>query len=323
MSHSAFKQQAVDRNLHISMSKIDQLLSVGGLSLDRLRNFCLIADAGSLTKAADGDPGRMALYSRQIKELETFFGCELKRRFGKGIALTDAGRDLARLARAHLIGLDDFKRTVHAQPQRISIAAGNSVLEWLLLPHLATLRARLPDTALDFYSQRTADIVGGLRDLTLDLGIVRASAVATPLKARPLLDVRSALFVPAKLATGLTTANLRTRLADMPIATSLGGDFRENLEASAAKARWPLRITVSCASFTQAARAVACGACAAVLPRMAASDFDPAEVREFPLPFLKSYVRKLCLAWNPRLAEVRPLLIPAVEAILMAVREKH
>lgn len=298
------------------MSKIDELLAVGGLSLDRLRNFCLIAEAGGLTRASGGDLARLSLYSRQIKELETFFGVELKRRAGKGIVITDAGRELARLARAHLIGLDDFKRTVRAQPQRISIAAGNSVVEWLLLPHLANLRARLPKTALEFHNERTQTIIEKLRDLTLDLGIVRANSVAAPLKFKPLVEVRSALFVPAKLATGVTTANLGTRLAAIPLATSLGGDFRENLESLASKARWPLRITVSCSSFTQAARAVASGACAAVLPQMAARDFDPAEVREFPLPFLKSYVRKLCLAWNPRLAEVRTLIPNVIDAIV-------
>jgi DNA-binding transcriptional LysR family regulator len=297
------------------MSKIDELLSVGGLSLDRLRNFCLIAEAGSLTKAADGDPGRMALYSRQIKELETFFGCELKRRAGKGIALTEAGRELARLARAHLLGLDDFKRTVRAQPQRISIAAGNSVLEWLLLPRLAELRASLPKTVFEFHSRQTSDIAANLRDLTLDLGILREDAVTAPLKARRLIAVRYALFVPAALARGLTPANLRTRMDAIPLATSLGGQFRETLEAAARKAGLSLQIIIACASFTQAARAVKSGACAAVLPTIAAAEFDDRKVREFPIPFLKEHTRQLCLAWNPRLLEVRPLLKSAIATI--------
>src|SRR5476651_2050856 len=79
------------------MDMFDQMLSKGGLSLDRLNNFCRIAEAGGITKAAGGDPGKQSLYSRQIKELETFFGLELKVRQGKGIALTDAGQRLAGL----------------------------------------------------------------------------------------------------------------------------------------------------------------------------------------------------------------------------------
>src|SRR5471030_1007853 len=99
------------------------LLSERGLSLDRLNNFCRIAEAGGITKAAGGDPGKQSLYSRQIKELETFFGVELKVRRGKGIVLTDAGQHLARLARAHLIRMADFQRTARNMPKRISIGS--------------------------------------------------------------------------------------------------------------------------------------------------------------------------------------------------------
>jgi DNA-binding transcriptional LysR family regulator len=299
------------------MSKIDEFLSVSGLSLDRLRNFCLIAEAGGLTRASGGDLARISLYSRQIKELETFFGCELKRRAGKSIALTDAGRELARLARAHLLGLEEFKRAVHSAPHRIAIAAGNSILEWLLLPRLAELRAALPDTVLEFHSRRTDDIVASLRDLTLDLGIVRENAVAPPLKIRHLMTVNYALFVPPALARGLNAQNVQERLANLPLATSLGGEFRDTLEAASAKAGKPLRISVSCASFTQAARTVTAGACAAVLPSMAFKEFDQSKVREFPLPFLKRHTRQLCLAWNPRLVEVRPILNSAIDAVAL------
>ena len=82
-------------NVVIFMDTFAQMLSKGGLSLDRLNNFCRIAEAGGITKAAGGDPGKQSLYSRQIKELETFFGTELKVRRGRGIALTEAGNELA------------------------------------------------------------------------------------------------------------------------------------------------------------------------------------------------------------------------------------
>src|SRR4249919_690576 len=107
------------------MDKYSALLSKGGLSLDRLHNFCLIADAGGLTKAADRDPAKLSLYSRQIRELEEFFGVELKRRHGKGIVITDAGRRLAQVTRTHLRGLEDFQREAKGMPKRLSIASGS------------------------------------------------------------------------------------------------------------------------------------------------------------------------------------------------------
>src|SRR5271156_1256192 len=121
------------------MDMFDQMLSKGGLSLDRLYNFCRIAEAGGITKAAGGDAGKQSLYSRQIKELETFFGVELKMRRGKGIVLTDSGRQLAQLARTHLLGLKEFQRTARKLPQRISVGSGNSVIEWILVPRMTQL----------------------------------------------------------------------------------------------------------------------------------------------------------------------------------------
>lgn len=297
------------------MDKYQMLLSKGGLSLDRLHNFCRIAEAGSLSKPAEGDPAKLSLYSRQIRELEEFFGVELKRRHGKGIIITDAGRRLAQLTRANLLGLEDFQCEARQLPKRLSIAAGNSVLEWTLLPKLAELRKALPGTLLEFYSERTGDTVAKLIDMTLDIGLVRENALVPPLKWKRLFLADYALFLPRSLAKGVTEANLRERIADIPLATSLGGQFREILEKSGAKAKWPLNISVSCSSFTQAARAVHAGICGAVLPKIAMSEFESSRVTQMSLPFLREKFHHICLAWNPRLAEVRSVLLHAIMAM--------
>jgi len=299
----------------IAMDKYSLLLSKGGLSLDRLNNFCLIAEAGGLTKAAKGDPGKLSLFSRQIRELEEFFGVELKRRHGKGIVITEAGRRLAQLTRAHMLGLEDFQRAAKQVPKQLSIASGNSVLEWVLLPKIAELRRALPDTVLEFFSEQTATIVERLTDMTLDIGLIREDSVVPPLKAKQLFALGHALFIPRSLARGVTAENLKARIADIPLATSVGGQFRESLERGASKAKWPLNIAVSCSSFTQAARTVKSGACGAVLPQIATREFDPAKVVELPLPFLRGENRQVCVAWNPRLVEVREVIDTALDAI--------
>ncbi len=286
----------------------ENLLSLGGLSLDRLRNFCLIADHGSLTKAARGDAARMALFSRQIKELESFFGVELRRRQGKGIVITEAGRRLAALAREQFAGLEDFRRTSRSIPLELTLASGNSVLEWLLLPRMKEIGAGLPDTRFRLLGVRTADVVEGLTEQRIDFGILRADALIAGLRSARLHALGYALFVPRALAGNLRAANLKERLAALPIATSAGGQFRERLEVAAAKVRWPLDIALSCSSFTQAARAVETGGFAAVLPDIAAAQFASGTVSRFDLPFLKSHVRPLVLAWNPRAAAAREIV---------------
>lgn len=87
----------------------EHLFAERGLSLDRLKTLIEVAKAGSIAAAARGDSARQSLYSRQIKELEEFFGVELASRRGKVLALTGAGWELVRLASESLCLLDDFK----------------------------------------------------------------------------------------------------------------------------------------------------------------------------------------------------------------------
>src|SRR5436190_1180932 len=94
----------------------DRLLSRRGLSFDRLRSLVDFAETGSITRAARGDPNRQSQYSRQIKELEQFFGIELTQRRGKGIALTEAGKRLVLIARETFLSLNDFEGTNRNQP---------------------------------------------------------------------------------------------------------------------------------------------------------------------------------------------------------------
>ena len=297
------------------MNKYKALFDRGGLSLDRLRNFVLIADAGGLSRAAERDPTRMSLFSKQVKELETFFGTALTRRQGRTISFTEAGNQLAQLVRGYLGGLEDFQQTCQGVPQTLSIASGNSLLEWLLLPKIATLRQALPNTRFELQTGRTQELVQRLTDMSVDLALVREDAVLRPLKSKRLRQLTYSLFIPQRLAGPFRSGKLEATLAGLPVATSVGGQFREYLEAAASKARCPIRIELSCSSFTQAARAVKSGAYGAVLPSLSAMEFTHSEVVEVPLPFLKSYARPVCLAWNPRLTTVRPVVERAIKTL--------
>src|SRR5258708_4260838 len=99
----------------------EKLLSEGGLSLDRLKALLEVGAAGGIAKATQGDPVRQSQYSRQIKELENFFQVKLAERQGRGIRLTDPGRELARISRFFLLGLSNFQRGCLADEQSFRI----------------------------------------------------------------------------------------------------------------------------------------------------------------------------------------------------------
>ena len=296
-----------------------ELLSESGLSLDRLNSFCLVAEAGGVTKAAHGDPTRQSLYSRQISDLEKFFGTELMRRNGRGIVLTEAGQRLTLIAREYFSALSDFKTGCSGRPVEIVVGAGDSLIQWLLLPRLDEIRKRLPKARFKFVSLSTSESVKSLADGLVDFALVRRNAIAPPLQAIPLGAMRYSLFVPSALMIGRSPKVVLKSLHSLPLATLSGdGAFRGALAGAARKQSVSLNICLECSSFPMAARAVIKGNMAAILPSIAAVEILSSEITEIPAPFLHPFKRDLCLASNSRLARIRPALETA-RAVLAQV----
>jgi len=294
-----------------------KLLSRRGLSFDRLSALVDLAGAGSLAKAANGDPNRQTLYSRQIKELEDFFGVELTRRKGHKLELTDAGRLLVEISRESLSRLSDFQAGCESSPITVVIASGDSLLQWLLLPRLGRIQRHQAGVCIRLEDLRTADIVSGLCDSRLDLGIIRESALVPPLVSKRLFKLTYSLFVVrSSLAPG-KSATWQTVLEDVPLALQTsGGQFHKTLEQAARAQNVRIEPALRCVTFTQACRAVQTGHYAAILPSIARADLPADRFAEFPLPILRNYERVVCLAWNPRRASMRP----QVERLAISLR---
>lgn len=292
----------------------ENFLSVGGLSLDRLKNFVEVAEKGAIARVADGDPSRQSLISRQISELEAFFGTELTRRKGKGLELTEAGRELARQARLQFQGLADFKTVCSGKPVEFRIAAGNSVLEWLVAPDMTRIAGAVPGSTFALLDWRTGDVVRGLLDHTVDFGIIRKSALVKPLKFVPLGRISYRLFVPKA-----SMPRSGKRPTTLPLAISIGGEFLQAVE-KAHSGQLP-HVVYRCTSFTQAAQLVRSGVCAAILPHMATASLAGHAVAK-NLPWMKTIQRDLGLAWHRRLVDVRPGANKILDAIAKALSER-
>lgn len=179
----------------------EHLFAERGLSLDRLKTLIEVAKAGSIAAAARGDSARQSLYSRQIKELEEFFGVELAARRGKVLALTRSGWELVRLASESLCLLDDFKSRSRNLPYRFTIGAGDSLHAWVVAPVLADIQQRGLPWLFALENLRNSEIPLKLQNMDVDFGIVRTSALAAEgLESRAICSMDYALYVPAALA---------------------------------------------------------------------------------------------------------------------------
>ncbi len=285
----------------------EKLFSERGLSLDRLRVLIEVHDAGSIAQAAPGDPIRQSQYSRQLRELSEFFGCEVARRKGKLLKLTLEGARLAELARAQMRALDDFRAECAADAIDYTIAAGDSIIHWLVIPRLGGLLASAPGLRFATTNLRTNDIVQQLADGRVDFGIIRRDAVVAGLKHASLGVWHYTLVVPTALIgkkAKLTPAEVLDRL---PIAAqTTDGQFAERMRRLTHSLEIEPRHALACQSFPQTLAAVRSGGFAAVLPVLATTDLPPKSFVEIGGAPLRGLSRELVLAWNPRVVRVRP-----------------
>lgn len=298
----------------------DTLFSRSGLSLDRLRALCHVADAGGIARAVGSDPVRQSLMSRQLKELEEFFERELTRRKGKTLGLTPAGEELARLAREHLAALDDFAALGREVDARFSLGAGDSILHWKVLPRLDAARRSFPRLVLELHALGPGAIVEGLGDLGLDFGIVRGAREHRPLASELLGRVAYALYVPRALLTGRSKPDARRLLAELPLAVPHGDEtFSRWLEALALGQEVIPSIGLRCETFPQACRALLGGGYAAILPTFVRSELRGRAVVEVPSPLFSDLASDVHLVWNPRVLRVRAAAGRARDALAKAI----
>jgi DNA-binding transcriptional LysR family regulator len=290
--------------------KYARLFSEKGLSLERLRALVDVDEAGGIAGAAPDDDSRQSLISRQLTELERFFHTELKRKVGKTIRLTPAGKHLAKLTRAHMQSLEEFQHSCDQHPKEVTLGAGDSLLQWLVLPRMRKVRAALKGSVVELQDLQNTAICNALQDHIIDFGLLRSDLVARgSLTGKSLGKFGYSLFIPHKLYPRNPKANEASLLQELPIATQGGNTvFQRRLAELAASHKWNLNVHLRCESFPQTAQVLASGQMAAILPDLArlAIAFDSIWV--YPLPSLAELRREIVLAWHPHRLETRPHL---------------
>lgn len=314
-----------------------QLLATSGLSLERLDTFLRIVDAGGITAAAGTDPNRQSQFSRQLKQLEVFFGTQLARRGRGQLVLTSAGTELHRLAQLHFAALDDLRRECARQPLELRLGAGESLLQWHVLSRLKQIAQCLPDCTWTLENCQSRELAVRLGDGRLDFAIMRADAVTSSIGAVELGLYGVVAIIPAEKSTEPIPRNpkaLLSRIACYPLALLEGSTPAIALEEAARQHGIRLKVAARCTSYLQCLEAIRALACATLLPEFAIPHVTLSKIIAVPLPTNWGGVRRIVLAWNPRTIGVRSALersrnvlentlrlVPATK--LRTVRVKH
>ncbi len=271
-----------------------RLFAESGLSLDRLKALVEVGASGSIAKASTGDPVRQSQYSRQIKELEDFFQTRLVERHGKGVRLTAAGRELARISRFFILGLSNFQRGCLAEQQTFRIGASATVNQHLLLPVLADAVSLGSGPRFVIETLESNEIERRLHDLTLDFGVAAIDTLSRPLQLQELGTWWLRLWVPAKEFRTERAALKALEQSLLPLAVA----HEVPEEARWMQYRSPAHL--SCDSFLDAAVALSRGGVGAFLPDFLRPE-ETSRVLRVDLPVGGRMVFAYGLAWNPRL----------------------
>jgi DNA-binding transcriptional LysR family regulator len=278
-----------------------RLFAESGLSLDRLRALVEVGAAGSMVRAAGGDPARQSQYSRQIKELEDFFAAGLVERHGKGIRLTASGRELARISRFFLLGLSNFRRGCLAEGQTYRIGAGPTFITTFLLPILAQPHCVQSGVRFALEAVLGDEVERRLHDLTLDFGVVTRAAVSRPLQLKELGEWRLKLWVPKALCKNARQAE--RAFADKRLLIVWPGGELAQSEFIALEAYEP---ALTCANFLEARVALEEKGLAAFLPDFMPLGKTADRCLNVKIPAVESCRFHYRLVWNPRLLRLNP-----------------
>jgi DNA-binding transcriptional LysR family regulator len=279
------------------------LFQLTGLSIERLNSFCQIVEAGSAAAAAQRNSVLPGQLSRQIKDLEQSLGAKLFVREGKRLKLTQAGVTLAALTNAYFGALQELRDLEGGEFKPLTLAAGDSVVRWLLIPRLPEVIAA-SGGSVDVGTDRTAEIVDRLKSGQLDVGIIRADAGDDALERLAFPTLRYVLMVPRSELPEKSAAGIHA-IENLPFVMLIGdGQFVGNVERVARANGLNLRIRVRVESFSLAIEAAKVLNAAVFVPTQAESEFPVEQFTPVALDGIREMDRPLAVAFGRKTAEL-------------------
>jgi DNA-binding transcriptional LysR family regulator len=184
-----------------------------------LKMFCVVAETGSLVKAAEKLHLTPSAISHGLKLLETQLGCRLFERAGRKMLLNQAGEQLLTGVRPPLAALDtaaaSLKRLGKWGKARLRIGASASICRHVLPDVIRELRKANEQLEFQVESGDTAELMEMVRSNKMDVALGLAPESQAGLETRPIFrDELMFVFAPSHpWATGrpITNDELRTQ----------------------------------------------------------------------------------------------------------------
>lgn len=230
------------------------------LDLDLVRAFALIAETGSVTRAADALGRQQSTVSLRLQRLEDVLGRRLVDRGSRSLRLTPEGAAFLGDAR-RLLGVNDEIVARAAEPDmrgRVRLATPEDFATRHLPGVLARFAKAHPGVFLEVTCDLTLNLMPRFRRGEFDLALIKREPVSA--RAGQLVWREPLVWVMAD--AGMAAAGV------LPLVVSPRPCiYRRRAEQALDRARRPWRVAYTCASLAGSLAAVKAGLGVTVLPK--------------------------------------------------------
>lgn len=220
------------------------------MNSDDLALFAQVAGSGSISRAAMALGADQSTISRRIGLLETELGVRLFHRSGRGVTLTERGRQLRDYAERTAQTLAEAKEAMRdgtgQGPARLCIAAQPTIASILFGRLGKALKQRFPRTQVCFVEGLAAQILPRLGDGSVDLAILYLPQHPGALQYDVLLSEEIRLVTPPGFALAGEQLAVRDLGAVPLILPSTHHGLRVLVDALAARHGFAANIALEC-----------------------------------------------------------------------------
>ncbi|HOW59786.1 MAG TPA: LysR family transcriptional regulator [Candidatus Omnitrophota bacterium] len=280
----------------------EKLFEKTGLSLERLRSFCLVAEQGGFNKAAGKHPYRQAQFSKQVADLEKYFGFSLFVRKGRSITLSPNGKALYLTASNYLAELERLLTKTETQSIPLSISAGESVINYVI-PSLLDEDIQKMSHSITLIDRTSPESLEDILSYKSDLAIVGRSIKDKRIICVRLIRSNTVLITSKKYPKKFYTGDNIKLLSENPTVLLSGkGSYRQTILSTFGKQN--PKLVLEAPSFAAVKTYVAAGMGVSYIPQYCFTPTD-ANILDtcIPAPF-KSAIRELFLIYRKNLPDL-------------------
>jgi DNA-binding transcriptional LysR family regulator len=282
------------------------LSSTSHLSLRQLRAFWLVAQEGSMTRAAQQMHLTISALSMLVRTLEEELGVRLFERTTRRMELTEAGRQFMPAVRDVFLALDSGIQTLQEgkrrKSERLTLATSPLLAGTVVPAVIAKFREQFPNVDVTLADVPVDQVVSQVRESKADFGICTADAALTDLIAQVLYQDTLMLACSPDHPMAERAQATWSDLIDQPlILLNPGTGMRRLTDQALSEFTLRLKPAFEVANIQTAIGLVAAGLGISVLPAYSLARATGGQVRAIALtdPVVSREIVALCTRARP------------------------